>query len=122
MEENFRILKPYLRGFPIIVLAMVIGVMAAKKYLGYVTPMYESTVKLKLADVSEGVPGSNLFKDLDVFASANKIAAEIEVMKSSVMINKVLDSLDFDLEVYRIGQVRKVELYHESPFIITSNF
>lgn len=122
MEENFRILKPYLRGFPIIVLTMVMAVMAAKKYLGYVTPMYESTVKLKLADVGEGVPGSNLFKDLDVFASANKITAEIEVIKSSIMINKVLDSLDFDLEVFRIGQVRKVELYHESPFIVTFNF
>jgi uncharacterized protein involved in exopolysaccharide biosynthesis len=122
MEDNFRILKPYLRGFPLIVLAMVITVMAAKKYLSYVTPMYESTVKLKLADVNEGVPSSNLFKDLDVFATANKIAAEIEVIKSNMMINAVLDSLDFDLEVYRIGKVRKVELYHESPFIITANF
>jgi uncharacterized protein involved in exopolysaccharide biosynthesis len=122
MEENFRLLKPYLRGFPLILFAMILAVAAAKKYLGYVTPMYESTVKLKLADVSEGVPSSNLFKDLDVFASSNKIAAEIEVIKSSVMINKVLDSLDFDLEIFRQGNVRKVELYHESPFIIKSNF
>lgn len=122
MNENFRILKPYLRGFPLIVAAMIIAVLISKKYLGYVTPMYESTVKMKLADVSEGVPSSNLFKDLDVFATANKIAAEIELIKSSLMINKVLDSLDFDLEVYRIGKVRKVELYHESPFLISGNF
>jgi uncharacterized protein involved in exopolysaccharide biosynthesis len=122
MEENFRILKPYFRGFPLIIMAMVIAVIIAKKYLGYVTPMYESTVKLKLADISEGIPSSNLFKDLDVFASSSKIAGEIEVIKSSVMINKVLDSLDFDLEVYRVGKVRKVELYHESPFIIKGNF
>ena len=122
MNENFRILKPYLRGIPLIVAAMIIAVLISKKYLGYVTPMYESTVKMKLADVSEGVPSSNLFKDLDVFATANKIAAEIELIKSSLMINKVLDSLDFDLEVYRIGKLRKVELYHESPFLISGNF
>ncbi|MBL0745837.1 exopolysaccharide transport family protein [Chryseolinea lacunae] len=122
MEENFRILKPYVRGFPLIVLAMALAVLAANKYLGYVTPLYESTVKLKLADVNEGVPSSNLFKDLDVFANANKIAGEIELMKSSVMIGKVLDSLDFDLEIYRIGSVRKVELYHESPFLIHCHF
>ncbi|MFM8742638.1 MAG: GumC family protein, partial [Cytophagales bacterium] len=63
-----------------------------------------------------------MFKDLDVFATSNKITAEIEVIKSNVLINKVLDNLDFDLEVYRIGQVRKVELYHQSPFIIQGKF
>lgn len=118
MEDNLRILKPYLRGFPLIVLSMVIAVMAARKYLNYVTPMYESTAKLKLADIHEGVPGSNLFKDLDVFASSNKIAGEIEVIKSAALLNNVLDSLDFGLEVYRIGSVRQVELYHDAPFLI----
>jgi uncharacterized protein involved in exopolysaccharide biosynthesis len=122
MEENLRLIKPYLRGFPLILFAMIVAMLGARKYLTYVTPMYESTVKLKLADVSEGVPSSNLFKDLDVFATSNKITAEIEVIKSSVLINKVLDNLDFDLEVYRIGQVRKVELYHQSPFIIQGKF
>ncbi|MFM8740874.1 MAG: Wzz/FepE/Etk N-terminal domain-containing protein [Cytophagales bacterium] len=122
MEENLRLIKPYLRGFPLILFAMIMAIVGARKYLTYVTPMYESTVKLKLADVSEGVPSSNLFKDLDVFATSNKITAEIEVIKSNVLINKVLDNLDFDLEVYRIGQVRKVELYHQSPFIIQGKF
>lgn len=118
MDEQLRILKPYWRGFPLIVLCMVAAVLIAKKYLSYVTPMYEATAKLKLADVNEGVPSSNLFKDLDVFATTNKITAEIEVIRSQVLINSVLDSLDFDQEVKRIGQVRSVELYHESPFII----
>lgn len=122
MEENLRLIKPYLRGFPLILVSMIVAMLGARKYLTYVTPMYESTVKLKLADVSEGVPSSNLFKDLDVFANSNKISAEIEVIKSSVLINKVLDNLDFDLEVYRIGQVKKIELYHKSPFIIQGKF
>ena len=118
MNENYRLLKPFLRGLPIIILVMVIAVMVAKKYLSYVTPKYEATAKLKLADVHEGVPGSNLFRDFDVFASANKIAGEIELMKSGVLLNKVLDSLDFDLEIFRVGKLRSVELYHESPLII----
>lgn len=118
MDEQLRILKPYWRGFPLIVLCMFAAVVVAKKYLSYVTPMYEATAKLKLADVSEGVPSSNLFKDLDVFATTNKITAEIEVIRSQVLINTVLDSLDFDQEVKRIGKVRSVELYHDSPFVI----
>jgi uncharacterized protein involved in exopolysaccharide biosynthesis len=122
MNENIRILKPFLRGFPIIIFCMFLGVVAAKKYLGYVTPMYESTSKLKLADVHDGVPGSNLFKDFDVFANSSKIAAEIELIKSATIVSKALDSLDFDIEIYRIGKIRSVELYHESPFSVTISF
>lgn len=84
----------------------------------YVVPMYESTAKLKLADANEGIPSSNLFKDLDVFATANKIRAEIEVLKSTALLNNVLDSLDFDCEIYRVGNVRKTEVYHDSPIRI----
>ncbi len=118
MEENFRILKPYLRGLPFIILSLVVAFMVSKKYLNYVTPMYESTAKLRLADVNDGVPSSNLFKDLDVFTTANEIAAEIEVIKSEVLLDKVLDSLDFDMEVFRKGKIKTDELYHDSPLNI----
>jgi uncharacterized protein involved in exopolysaccharide biosynthesis len=78
--------------------------------------MYESTSKLKLADLDEGVPSNNLFKELDVFSSANKIAAEIEVLKSQVLIDKVVQGLGFDVEIYRVGKIKSVELYDNSPF------
>ena len=122
MEENLRFIKPFIRGFFLIILSMVLGVLIAKKYLSYVVPMYESTTKLKLADVREGLQNSNLFKDFDVFASSNKIAAEIEVLKSSVLISKALDSLDFDVEIYRKGKLKSVELFDNSPFEIKANF
>ncbi|MRX41671.1 hypothetical protein GJU43_20500 [Flavobacterium sp. LC2016-23] len=122
MNENIRILKPFFRGLPLIILAIIISVLAAKKYLTYVTPMYESTVKLKLADVQEGVPSANLFKDFDVFASANKIATEIEVLKSTVLINKAIAELPFNKEIYRKGSVRSVELFTNSPILVDGTF
>ncbi len=118
MQEHFGILRPYFRGLPLIVLALVVGFFIASKYLSYVTPMYESTTKLKLADISEGIANSNLFKNFDVFSTSNKIAGEIEVLQSQVLLNKVLDDLDFDVVVYRVGKIRSVELYDQSPFII----
>lgn len=118
MEENFRILKPFLRGLPIIILTMMICVIGAKKYLSYVTPMYESTAKIKLADIGEGIPNGNLFKNFDVFASSNKINAEIEVLKSASLINKALDSLNFNIELFRVGAIQTVELYNNSPITI----
>ncbi|HAY3563258.1 TPA: hypothetical protein JRW62_002268 [Elizabethkingia meningoseptica] len=121
-SENIRFLKPFLRGLPIIILTIIISVLAAKKYLNYVTPMYESTAKLKLADTQEGVPSANLFKDFDVFASANKISTEIEVLKSTSLIEKTLEKLPFSTEIYRIGKMRSVELFTNSPVKIEATF
>lgn len=122
MNENIRLLKPLFRGLPLIILSVILSILAAKKYLNYITPMYESTAKLRLADVHEGVPGANLFKDLDVFASANKIATEIEVLKSSTLIEKTLNQLQFGTEIYRKGGMRSSELFYDSPIHIEGTF
>lgn len=122
MNENLRILNPLYRGFPIIILVMILSILSAKKYLSYVNPMYESTAKLKLADTEEGLSSANLFKDLDVFASVNKIATEIEVLKSSKLIKKTLDELPFTTEIYRKGKVLTVELFKNSPISVEGTF
>ena len=80
MNENLRLLRPFFRGLPIIIFVVFIAVIGAKKYLTYVTPMYESTAKLKLADAQEGVPSANLFKDFDIFA--NYIEIEVKGFKT----------------------------------------
>ena len=117
-NENIRLLKPFLRGIPLIVLVVAVCIAAARRYIKYATPMYESTAKIRLADTKDGSPSANLFKDFDVFANVNKIGAEIEVIKSQVLMNKALDSVDFDVSIFRIGQLKKIELYNESPVVI----
>lgn len=118
MSDSFNFLKPYLRGWAIIIGAMILAYAAASKYLNYVTPMYESTAKLRLADMNEGVPNSNLFKDLDVFATTQKINAEIELLKSSALIAKALSRIPFDVQIFRSGSIRKTELFRDSPVLI----
>lgn len=118
MDESFRLLKPYIRGIPIIILFMLAGVLVAKKYLSYAVEKYESTTKIKLADMKVGVLNSNLFKDFDVFANNNKIAAEIELIKSDILLGKAVEKLDFGVEIYRKGKLRTKELYHQAPFSI----
>lgn len=113
------VIKPYLRGWPIIIGFMVIANLLASKYLNYVTPMYESTAMLKIADLNEGVPNSNLFKDFDVFATVQKINAEIELLKSDVLLEKALNSIPFDIEIFRVGKIQKTELFEDSPILIT---
>jgi uncharacterized protein involved in exopolysaccharide biosynthesis len=122
MNEYFRTLRPLFRGFPIIIISVLVSILIAKKYLNYQTPIYESTAKLKLADIQEGISSSNLFKDLDVFASAYKIATEIEVLKSDELIQKTIKDLPFDVEIYRKGEIRTIELFNDSPISVEGTF
>ncbi|MCX6317779.1 MAG: Wzz/FepE/Etk N-terminal domain-containing protein [Bacteroidetes bacterium] len=122
VNENLRLIKPFLRGLPIIAAVMIVSVTVARRYLKYATPMYESTARIRLADSKDGSPSSNLFKDFDLFANVNKIGAEMEVIKSKVLINQALDSAGIDITTYRVGKLRKIELYHECPFVVTANF
>jgi uncharacterized protein involved in exopolysaccharide biosynthesis len=116
MKINKQKFSFYYRGSILIIIAMFLGVIVAKKYLSYTTPMYECTSKIRLADLEEGSTGNNLFKDLDVFATKNELAAEIEVVKSQVLIQKVMSKLNFDTELSRVGEFRKQELYSNRPF------
>ncbi len=112
--------KPLLRYFPLVILTMALGVFAARLYLRYATPMYESTAKIKLADSRDGVPNGNLFKDFDVFSNSNKISAEVELLKSKVLIDRAAISLNLGTTIYRIGKVRKQELYNNSPILVSA--
>lgn len=111
-----KLLRPLFYGWYLIVVSFVVSIMLVMRLLNYTSPVYQSTVKLKLDDLYEGVSNSNLFKDFDVFSTSNKILGEVEVIKSKVLIEKTLEKLDFDVSYYRLGTMAKKEIYHDSPF------
>lgn len=116
------LLRPYILGWPIIIISMLLAYLIAHKYLGIVIPMYESTAKLKLSDINDGIHNSNLYKDLDVFTGSQKIGTEIEVIKSHEIIKKAVKNADFDCQIYRLNGISKKELYSESPLLIRKEF
>ncbi|MBL3656780.1 GumC family protein [Fulvivirga sediminis] len=118
LTKNFRLLRPLLRGLPIIAVCFLGAVNIASRYLKYATPKYESAAKIRLADNNEGPTSTMLYKDFDIFTNKNKIGAEIEVIQSSRIINRALDSLKFDIQTFRIGKMSTSELYDECPFIV----
>ena len=122
MNEKIRLLRPFFKGLPIIILVMILAFLAAEKYLEYITPMYESTAKLKLAGNQEGVPSTASENNVDIFTSNTKIATEIEVLKSSTLIEKTLKELPFELEIYRKGDFKLEELFRNSPILVKATF
>lgn len=123
MSESRKIiafLRRVLYGLPIIVGCMIAAVLIARKALGYATPQYEAVAKIKLDENSYGVSGANLFKDFDVFSVSSKIAAEVELLRSEAILEKVAARLGGSFSIYRIGNIKETELGETSPFQISS--
>ena len=119
-KEISNTLRPFLRGLPFTMVLVFAGIWLAGKYVSYVTPVYESTARIKLADNQQGPTGSHLYDDLDYFAAENKISAEIELIKSNTILGKVADRLPENYIIYRVGDIHSTELYDQSPLIIYS--
>ncbi|HNP98175.1 MAG TPA: GNVR domain-containing protein [Bacteroidia bacterium] len=117
-QQLKKFLLPAIKGIPVIALFFVVAILFASRVLYYATPKYESTALLKLDEKNNGVSENNLYKDFDVFSSTGKIATEEKVIQSQVLIKKAMRNLDFRVSVYRIGDIRKRELYTASPFRI----
>ncbi|RSK43097.1 Wzz/FepE/Etk N-terminal domain-containing protein [Hymenobacter rigui] len=117
-QQNLRLLRPVWRGLPLIALCTVAALALAGLYLRYATPLYESTAKIKLAEGNEGVVNTTLLKTQDVFSPDNRTAAEVELLKSPLLLGKALSRLELGTTVYRRGTLRKTELYHDSPISV----
>jgi len=115
--HNTRMLRPLWRGLPIILLCVGLSLAAAWQYLRYATPLYESTAKIKLADSNEGAMNTTLIKNADAFSVDNRASAEVELMRSPLLLGRALDRLSFDVSTYRVGKVRTSEMYTASPFL-----
>ncbi|WP_210517366.1 GumC family protein [Hymenobacter terricola] len=117
-KQNKRPLRPIWRGLPVVLLCLGLSLGAAWQYLRYATPMYESTAKIKLADVNEGAMNTTLIKNLDAFSGTDRSSAEAELVRSPLLLGRALDHLPFDLSTYRVGKLRTTEMYRASPFLV----
>ena len=113
-----RLLLPVIKGLPWILAFMLFFFLFAFRMLYYATPIYEGISKIKLADSREGASNANLYKNFDYFVNSTQIEAEVELLKSQELISATLDSLDFDVTYFRIGKIRNMDMYHETPFLV----
>jgi capsular exopolysaccharide synthesis family protein len=91
---------------------------AALIYLRYTPPNYE-------VDASLIVKSINTAQALDIenklFQAKNSnldIEKDIQIMKSNVIIDRVIDSLPLEISYYRSGNILNEELYKNNPFAI----
>lgn len=117
-KDIFLLLIPVLKRWPIVMGCLVLAVGAARYSIRYATPMYESSALIKLDDQDFGLSNSNLYKDFDYFSTVNKIGGEVELLKSDLLLERCIEKTGMDVRYFRVGQVKKTELYDDVPFIV----
>lgn len=97
-------------------LFMFISIIISYLILRYTAPVYEATsvIKLGIEDKAKNVleqPGKD-----DFLYDANRIAGDIELIRSRIIVERALNNLPLKVSYYTQGTVLEYELYKQSPF------
>lgn len=120
-KTEFRqIIIPLLKGSPVLVLLMVAAVMIVRRSVTYMTPEYRAGGAIKINNLNYSQAGFGLYaKEEGSIPKQNEnFLTEVEIFKSRDLIETTLRRLNWELTVYRVGQIRLVELMEENPLVI----
>jgi tyrosine-protein kinase Etk/Wzc len=109
---------PYWRLFAIFAVVFLI---AARLYLWYAAPVYETAATILIKDEKKGVDDSNLMEQLDLFGEKKLVDNEIEVIKSRMLMHEVVDDLCLYAPVTYKGTIKSGPAYRVSPVLIQAS-
>jgi capsular exopolysaccharide synthesis family protein len=105
--------------WPLYLIILLIALAGALLYLKYAKPRYMSSAKLYLKDEKKGGEESDILKSLSLFNSGKNIENEMEVLKSPILVEKVIRDNGFNVRYYKKGAFRNEELYQDNPLSLT---
>jgi capsular exopolysaccharide synthesis family protein len=120
-SDNFDIKElffKYLAFAHWIVLGVIMALTVAYFYLRYADETYEATNVIKILDNEKS--GFKMPTDaMSIFSSTKvNLENETEVLKSSLLIERVIDSLDLQNTYYVQGNIKETDLGPEAPFTL----
>lgn len=108
----------YVRFLPLFVLSVALSLLIAFLYLRYTIPIYNVGGTMNIKTEQQG-GRSDLIEDVLANNKAQNILSEIEILKSSPLMQRVVDSLRLQFSYYIKGKIKKnVNIYRQGPFIV----
>jgi capsular exopolysaccharide synthesis family protein len=105
--------------WPLFLLVLLVTTTGALLYMKYKKPMYMSSAKLYLKDEKKGGgEEADALKSLSLFNSSKNIENEMEVLKSPILVEKVIAANGFNIRYYTKGTVKNEEIYNHPPLTI----
>lgn len=122
LQKEFQtIVVPVLKGLPIIITLVVFAVLGVTRMVIYTVPEYQSTGSIKIDNRNINLGDLALFEETGRTKGATSVdfLTEIEMFKSKNLQELTFRQLDFDLEYFRVGKVKTVELYRNNPLQVS---
>jgi capsular exopolysaccharide synthesis family protein len=115
------ILVKYLSHWPLFLVLSFLCLAGAYLYLWYATPLYEAGASLIIKDQKKGSDDSKLMEQLDLINTNKIIDNEIEVIKSRILLAKVVKTLHLYAPVFEEGEFKSTSAYITSPVLIQAS-
>jgi len=112
-ESNLlkQILQRYLPFWPLFVITISMGLAISWFNLRKQTPIYAASAKVLLKDPQNNGGDSKVLDALNIFSEKKIVENETIVLRSSLLVEEVVRSLDLYASVYNEGRLRVEELY-----------
>ncbi len=99
-----------------IVLSVLLFSIGGYFYLRYASNIYQTSAKIQILDHS-----NSAFKlpseGISLFGTTKpNLENEIEIIKSSRILCRVVDSLNLNTEIYGVGKIKSIEFWKNAPF------
>ena len=117
-----RNIAAYVRRWPLFLLSILFFLFLALLYTRYLTPIYQTNIKVLVKDAKQN-PGTNmLLSDIALTGNLNGgIDNEMEILKSIRLMKSVVDDLGLENTYTREGRVIEVEAFgRELPILLKS--
>ncbi|OSZ82392.1 hypothetical protein CAP35_03730 [Chitinophagaceae bacterium IBVUCB1] len=102
--------------WPSILISVLVALLFAFGYLRYVTPQY--LVKARVLVKNEKTQAANgaLLEELGMTPAASNVENEVEIFKSRLLMQQVVEDMDLHIQYYIPGAVKNTNLYKDIPF------
>lgn len=119
--ETKNFIEKFLKHWKYIALSLIICLSIAVLYLRYATYKYEAVASIKLKDDSNN-ENLNRLTDMQNYGLFNQntsvIDDEIEILKSRLLVEKIIKQLKLNIQFYKKGSVTSFEMYKSPPLNI----
>ncbi|HVI44792.1 MAG TPA: polysaccharide biosynthesis tyrosine autokinase [Chitinophaga sp.] len=112
------LLRKIVFHWPLLLVVILLSTAAAFLYLRYTTPRYLASARLYLKDEKKGGEEMDALRSLSILSDNKNIENEMEVLRSPLLLQKVLTDSRFNIRYFRIQPVRDAELYDRSPLTL----
>jgi capsular exopolysaccharide synthesis family protein len=114
--DHDRFVSVIRKQLPWLIILLFVTALISYFVIRYTKPLYESSSVLKLnikRDAS--LLGLQDYEDEQAF---NNLSSEMELLKSKLFFNKIIDAVKLDVSIYTIGKVLLDERYGNPPFTV----